>query len=59
VNTTLIVQWEEAATLVPQVVVETLKSPLVEMETPLSGTFRWLVRVNAFAGLLVPFVRAG
>jgi hypothetical protein len=58
VSTTLMVQCAAAATLVPQVVAETLKSPLAEIET-LNGTFRWLVKVNTFAGLVVPLTRAG
>ena len=59
VNTTSIVQLEEAPKLVPQVVVETLKSPVVEIEMPVSATLRWFVSVNTFAGLVVPTVRAG
>jgi len=51
-------QCAAAGTLVPQVVAETLKSPFAEIET-LNGAFRWLVKVNTFAGLLVPFARAG
>jgi len=58
-NTTLIVQLDLAARLVVQVVVETLKSPLVEITMLLSVTFCLLVRVNTFAGLVVPTVRAG
>lgn len=58
VKTTLMLQCAAAATLVPQVVAETLKSPLAEIET-LNATFRWLVKVNTFAGLLVPLARAG
>jgi len=57
VNTTLMVQFPRAATLVPQVVAETLKSPAVEGTTPVSATLWWLVRVNTFAGLVVPTVR--
>lgn len=39
VNTTSIVQWAPAAKLVPQLFVDTVKSPVVEIET-LSGTLR-------------------
>ncbi len=58
VNTTLMVQVPKAATLAPQLVVDTLKSPVVEIETLVSATFRWFVSVNTFAGLVVPTVRA-
>jgi hypothetical protein len=56
VNTTLIVQVDLAARLVVQVVVETAKSPVVEITMPVSATVCSLVRVNTFAGLLVPTV---
>jgi hypothetical protein len=58
VNTTLILQLPLAARLVVQVVVETLKSPVVEITMLFSVTLRLLVRVNTFAGLVVPTVRA-
>jgi hypothetical protein len=58
-NTTLMVQLVLAARLVVQVVAETLKSPLVEITMLSSVTFCLLVRVNTFAGLLVPTVSAG
>jgi hypothetical protein len=48
------VQCPKAATLVPQVVVETLKSPVVEIATPFSATLWWFVSVNTFAALVVP-----
>lgn len=54
VNTTLIVQADLAPKLVPHVVVETLKSPVVEIAMPVSATVCSLVSVNTFAGLLVP-----
>jgi hypothetical protein len=54
VNTTLIVQGVLAARLVPHVVVETAKSPVVEIAMPVSATVCSLVRVNTFAGLLTP-----
>jgi hypothetical protein len=59
VNTTLMVQLLEAFTLVPQVVVETLKSPVVEIVTPVSATFCWLLSVNTFAALEVPTAVVG
>ena len=54
VNTTLIVHLAFAARLVVHVVVETAKSPDVEIPMPVSATVCSLVRVNTFAGLLVP-----
>lgn len=54
VNTTLIVHFALAAKLVVHVVVETLKSPVVEIAMLVSATVCSLVRVNTFAGLLVP-----
>jgi hypothetical protein len=59
VNTTLMVQLDLAAKLVVQVVVETLKSPVVEIPMPVSATACLLARVNTFAGLLVPTFSAG
>lgn len=53
VKTTLILQLVLAARLVPQVVVETLKSPVVEITTLFSATFCLLARVNTFAALVV------
>ena len=58
VNTTLILQLALAARLVVQVEVETLKSPDAEISMALSATLCLLVRVNIFAGLVVPTVRA-
>lgn len=54
VNTTLIVQCDLAARLAVQVLVETLKSPVVEIAMPVSATACSLVKVNTLAGLLVP-----
>ena len=54
VNTTLIVHFALAPRLVPQVVVETLKSPVVEIAMLVSATVCSFIRVNTFAGLLVP-----
>src|SRR5271155_5624632 len=59
VNTTSMVQLLEAFTLVPQVVEETLKSPVVEIVTPVSATFCWLLSVNTFAALDVPTAVVG
>ena len=57
-KTTLILQAVLAARLVVQVVVETLKSPVVEIAMPVSATLCLLASVNTFAGLVVPTVRA-
>lgn len=57
-NVTLMVQVPRAFKLVPQVVVETAKSPVVEIKTPVSATLWWLVSVKVFAVLVVPTVRA-
>jgi len=54
VNTTLMVQLDLAARLVVQVVADALKSPVVEIEMPVSATLCLLASVNTFAGLLVP-----
>jgi hypothetical protein len=54
VNTTSMVQVPKAFTLVPQVVDETLKSPVVEIVTPVSATFCSFLSVNTFAALDVP-----
>jgi len=59
VNVTLMVQLVFAARLVPHVVEEALKSPVVEIEMPVSATVCLLLSVNTFAGLVVPTVRAG
>jgi hypothetical protein len=57
-NTTLMVQLVLAARLAPQVVVETLKSPVVEI-TMLESVTLWLfLRVNVFGRLVVPTVWA-
>ena len=55
-NTTLIVHVVLAARLVEHVFVETLKSPVVEMLMPVSGTDCRLFSVNTFAALVVPTV---
>jgi hypothetical protein len=57
-NTTLMVQLVLAARLVVQVVVETLKSPVVEITMLLSVTLWLFRRVNTFARLVVPTVCA-
>lgn len=59
VNTTLIVQLVLAPKLVVQVVEETLKSPVAEIEIPVSDTACSLANVNTFAGLLVPTFSVG
>ena len=59
VNVTLILQVDLAAKLAAQVVVETLKSPVVEITMLFSATLCLLASVNTFAGLVVPTVRAG
>jgi hypothetical protein len=56
VNTTLMVQVPPGATLDPQNVEETLKSPVVEIETPVSVVLRLFLSVNTFATLVVPTV---
>jgi hypothetical protein len=57
-NTTLMVQLVLAARLAPQVVVETLKSPVVEI-TMLESVTLWLfLSVNVFGRLVVPTVCA-
>src|SRR5271167_4129837 len=56
VNTTLMVQVDFPAKLVPHVFAETLKSPVVEITILVSATFCLLESVNTFAGLLVPTV---
>ena len=56
VNTTSMVHVPRAFTLVPQVVDETLKSPVVEIATLVSATFRWLVSVNDFGLLVAPTI---
>ncbi len=58
-NVTLILRLDLAAKLGAQVVVETLKSPVVEIaRLPVSATVCLLASVNTFAGLVVPTVRA-
>ena len=54
VNTTLILQLVLAAKLVVQVVVETLKSPVVEGTMLFSATLCLLASVNTLAALVVP-----
>lgn len=58
VKVTLILHVDLAARLVAQVVAETLKSPVVEITMPFSATLCLLVRVNTFARLVVPTIRA-
>ena len=53
-NTTLIVHFDFAARLDAQVVVETLKSPVVPIVIPVKATLCLLESVNTFATLLVP-----
>jgi hypothetical protein len=53
-KTTLILQLDFAAKLAVQVVVETVKSPVVEIEMPVSATACLLASVNTFAGLETP-----
>ncbi len=53
VKTTLILQLDLAAKLVEQVVVETLKCPVVEIAMPVSGTLCLLASVNTLAALVV------
>src|SRR5579863_2667261 len=59
VNATLMVHLALAAKLAVQVVVDTLKSPVVEITMLVSATFCVLATVNTCAGLLVPTVSAG
>ncbi len=59
VNTTLIVQLVLAARLDEQVVDETLKSPVAEIEMPVSATACLLCSVNTLAGLETPTFSAG
>ena len=58
VNTTLMVQLVLAARLAVQVVVETLKSPVVEITMLLSATLWLFLSVNVFGRLVVPTVWA-
>jgi hypothetical protein len=53
-NTTLILHWLLAAKLVPHVVADTVKSPVVEIAMLLSSTLWVLVNGNVFAALVVP-----
>jgi len=53
-KTMLILQLPLAARLVVQVVVETLKSPVVEIATPVSATLCLLASVKTLAALVVP-----
>ena len=55
-NTTLMVQLVLGARLAPQVVVETLKSPVVEITMLLSVTLWLFFSVNVFGRLAVPTV---
>ncbi len=54
VKITLISQLDLAARLVEQVVVETLKSPVVEIKMPVIATLCLLASVNTLAGLPLP-----
>lgn len=54
VNVTLIVQLVLAARLVEQVVLETLKSPVVPVEMLVRATFCLLVNVKVLAALVAP-----
>ena len=56
VNTTSMVQVLEGFKLVPQDVDETLKSPVVEIVTPVSATFCWFLSVNTFAALVLSLI---
>jgi hypothetical protein len=56
VNVMLILQLLAAANVDPQVVVETAKSPVVEIVMPVKATACLLVRVNTFAAVVVPTV---
>ena len=58
VKVTPMVQEDLAARLVVQVVVEIVKSPVVELTILFSATLCLLVRVNSFARLVVPTLRA-
>ena len=53
-NTMLILHVPLAARLVVQVVVDTAKSPVTEMEMPVRATGCLLVRVSTLAALVVP-----
>ncbi len=59
VNTTLIVHLDLAARLDEQVVVETLKFPVVTIEIPVSAALCLLESVNTLAALLDPTLVAG
>lgn len=54
VKVTAMVQLLRGASDMPQVVEETLKSPLAAMLEMLSGTFCWLARVTFWAALVKP-----
>ena len=58
-NTTLIVQVDLAARLLVQVVADTLKSPVVPIEMPVSATLCLLASVNVLAALVAPTFVAG
>lgn len=53
-NTILIVHFNFAARLLPHVVAETLKAPLVEMVMPFKLTFWSFIKVNILAVLALP-----
>lgn len=54
VKVTLILQLVFAASVLPQVVEETLKSPLADGLMPVSVTLCLLARVNTLAALVTP-----
>ena len=54
VNATLIVQWLLGGRLVVQVVVDTAKSPVVEIAMLFRATVWLFVRVNVLGALIVP-----
>lgn len=53
-NTTLIVHFAFPASVVPQVVEDTLKSPVVDITISFSVALRLLAKVNVLAALFVP-----
>ena len=59
VKVTLIMHLLLADRLVVHVVADTAKSPVVEIAMPVSATVWLLVKVNVFAGLVLPTTCAG
>ena len=57
VNFTLMVHVLLAARVDVHVLDETAKSPVVEITMPVSAMLLALVKVNTFAGLVVPTIR--